>query len=148
MASPSGSPQQGGWFMFRYEEDRESPTDARNVLLMWRRYSGSDFSGQSQPSWWHLAGHPRWTNAGACNICRPKTSILCFLDSQCSGSFNSHILISLTYGFPFYFEVCVDFYFVYVCNLCIGHFSPLHLMNPSDFNIFCVLLLCLLSFSS
>ncbi|CAI9770368.1 unnamed protein product [Fraxinus pennsylvanica] len=112
MASPSGSPQPRGWFRFRYEEDRESPADARNVLLMWRSYSSSEFSGRRQPSWWHLAGQPRWSREqtmGSAIYADQKQVFYVFLIAA-----NALALSTLlTYGLPFYFEVWVATSFMF-----------------------------------
>ncbi|KAL9175846.1 hypothetical protein ABFS82_02G138800 [Erythranthe guttata] len=83
MASPRGKFSSGGWFRFQYEEERDSPTETRNVLLIVAT----------------LIAAVTFQAGGAFYV---------FLFSNTLAlSISMVIITSLTYGFPFHFEVWV-----------------------------------------
>ncbi|CAI9101215.1 OLC1v1038487C1 [Oldenlandia corymbosa var. corymbosa] len=112
MASPrmgTGGCSRSGWFRFRYDEDQETPTDTRNVLLIVvALIAAVTFQAGVNPPggvWQDNAGGHK---AGRAIYADQKPAFYVFLIANTLAlSTAILILISLTYKFPFNLEIWI-----------------------------------------
>ncbi|XP_071932928.1 uncharacterized protein [Coffea arabica] len=104
---PDGGSSKGGWFRFRYDENQETPTDTRNVLLIVvALIAAVTFQAGVNPPggvWQDDAGGHR---AGRAIYADQKQAFYVFLIANTFAlSTAILVIISLTYKFPFHLEL-------------------------------------------
>ncbi|XP_059651002.1 uncharacterized protein LOC132298618 [Cornus florida] len=108
MASPSDSVGKS-WFRLRYEEERDTPSETRNVLLIVAALiTAVTFQAGVNPPGGVWQDDSDGHKAGRAIYASQKVAFYVFLISNTVAlSASILVLISLTYRFPFHFEIWV-----------------------------------------
>ncbi|XVF87779.1 hypothetical protein PTKIN_Ptkin18bG0148300 [Pterospermum kingtungense] len=119
------------WFRyFQYEEDRDSPSDARNVLLIIAALITTvTFQAGVNPPGGIWQDNGDGHVAGRAIYAAQKQAYYVFLISN-TMAFSSSILviISLTYKFPFHFEIWVA-----TGSMVVGYASSIFAITPHEY---------------
>ncbi|XP_059654276.1 uncharacterized protein LOC132300994 [Cornus florida] len=109
MGRPSDSACWKNWFRFRYEEHKDTPSDIRNVLLIVAAMvTAVTFQAGVNPRGGVWQDDSNGHKAGRAIYASHKVAFYVFLISnKFSLSASILVLVSLTHGFPFHFEIWV-----------------------------------------
>lgn len=109
MASPNGDCPRRGWFRLRYEEQRDTPAETRNVLLILSTLIAAvTFQAGVNPPGGVWQDDGPGHKAGRAIYADQRQAFHVFLIANTLAlSTSMVVLTSLSYGFPYHFEVWV-----------------------------------------
>lgn len=129
MSSPPPSSGRSWYRYFQFQEERDSPSDARNVLLVVATLIAAvTFQAGVNPPGGVWQDNDNGHVAGRAIYASQRNAYYVFLISN-TVAFSSSILviISLTYRFPFHLEIWVA-----LCSMIVTYASALFAVSPDE----------------